>query len=189
PPPTKTNQRHQTQVNVNPDFALPYFLPDVGKSIVVYISHTENPSYFYVSRADAISEMLSEEILSHYKSSRYNLGAFPSVSPGQIFCAKYTEDGSFYRARVLEVVDSKHIKVQYVDFGNKEVIPVDRLRVLISEFRTQPIQAYECCLHGVQPADQMNIFLAHEWSEAAIAKFADLSSSDKELRMTVHEVK
>ncbi|CAB4028867.1 Hypothetical predicted protein [Paramuricea clavata] len=35
----------------------------------------------------------------------------------------------------------------------------------------------------------MNIFLAHEWSEAAIAKFADLSSSDKELRMTVHEVK
>ncbi|CAB4024623.1 RING finger 151-like, partial [Paramuricea clavata] len=30
PPPTKTNQRHQTQVNVNPDFALPYFLPDVG---------------------------------------------------------------------------------------------------------------------------------------------------------------
>ena len=79
------------------------------------------------------------------------------MSPGQIFCAKYTEDGNFYRARVLEVVDSKHIKVQYVDFGNKEVIPVDRLRVLIGEFQTQPIQAYECRLHGVEPADQVGL--------------------------------
>jgi hypothetical protein len=81
------------------------------------------------------------------------------VSPGQIFCAKFTDDGNFYRARVLEVVDHKNIKVHYVDFGNKEVIPVDRLRVLISEFQTQPIQAFECCLEGIDPANQVGVCL------------------------------
>ena len=81
------------------------------------------------------------------------------MSPGQIFCAKFTEDGNFYRARVLEVVDRKHIKVQYIDFGNKEVIPVDRLRVLISEFQTQPIQAFESCLDGIDPANQVGVCL------------------------------
>ena len=77
--------------------------------------------------------------------------------PGQIFCAKFSDDGHFYRARVLEVVDSKHVHVLYVDFGNKEVIAVEQLRVLINEFQTQPVQAYECCLDGVQPTDQVGI--------------------------------
>jgi hypothetical protein len=35
---------------------------------------------------------------------------------------------------------------------------------------------------------EMNISFAQEWGEAAIAKFDDLTS-EKELRMTVHEVK
>ncbi|CAB4006903.1 Hypothetical predicted protein [Paramuricea clavata] len=182
PPPAKNSQQDQTQVNVNPDIALPCFFPEIGQPVIVYISHTENPSCFYVSRADAISEMLSEEILKHYKSTHHNSDAIPSVSPGQIFCAKFTEDDNFYRARVLEVVDHKNIKVQYVDFGNKEVIPVDRLRVLISEFQTQPIQAFECCLDGVDPTNE-----AQEWSKAAVFKFDDLTS-EKELRMTVHDV-
>ena len=81
--------------------------------------------------------------------------AIPSVSPGQFFCAQFTEDGNFYRACVLEVMDSKHVKILYVDFGNKEVIPVTSLRVLISDFRTQPMQAFECCLDGIQPTDQV----------------------------------
>ena len=89
------------------------------------------------------------------QTSTYSSTAIPSVSPGQIFCAKFTDDDNFYRACVLEVIDSKRIRVQYVDFGNKEIIPVDRLRVLISEFQVQAIQAYECCLDGVLPADQV----------------------------------
>ncbi|CAB4010147.1 Hypothetical predicted protein [Paramuricea clavata] len=182
PAPAQNSQQDTIQVNVNPDIALPCFFPEIGQSVIVYISHTENPSCFYVSREDAISEMLSEEILKHYKSTHHNSDAIPSVSPGQIFCAKFTEDGNFYRACVLEVVDHKNIKVQYVDFGNKEVIPVDRLRVLISEFQTQPVQAFECCLDGIDPANQ-----AQEWSKAAVTKFDDLTS-EKELKMTLHEV-
>ena len=48
------------------------------------------------------------------------------------------------------------MKVLYVDFGNKEIIPVTSLRVLISDFRAQPIQAFECCLDGIQPIDQVS---------------------------------
>ena len=55
------------------------------------------------------------------------------------------------------MVDSAHVKVLYIDFGNKEVIPVEKLRVLISDFQKPPIQAFECCLEGVQPLDQVSL--------------------------------
>ena len=48
------------------------------------------------------------------------------------------------------------MKVLYVDFGNKEVIPVTSLRVLVRDFRTQPIQAFECCLDEIQPIDHVS---------------------------------
>ena len=91
------------------------------------------------------------------QTTTHSSASIPSILPGQIFCAKFTEDANFYRACVLEVIDSTQIKVLYVDFGNKEVIHVERLRVLISDFQTQPIQAYECCLDGIQPANQVGL--------------------------------
>ncbi|XP_028405181.1 tudor domain-containing protein 7-like [Dendronephthya gigantea] len=182
-PPVASGSHAGNQIQVNKaDFVIPCYLPDVGASVLVYISHMENLSCFYVSLSDSISEMLSEEIRKHYKTSQYNSDAIPSISQGQIFCAQFTEDKNYYRARVLEVVDSAHVKVLYLDFGNKEIISVEKLRVLISDFQTQPIQAFECCLEGVQPLDQ-----CQEWSEAAIVKFDELTS-EKELRMTVHEI-
>lgn len=51
---------------------------------------------------------------------------------GQLCCAKYTEDGKWYRATVLAVESqtegtrSKLLKIRYVDYGNIEEQPADR---------------------------------------------------------------
>lgn len=83
------------------------------------------------------------------------MDATHSISPGDVYCAQFTEDEKFYRACVLDVVDNENVKVLYVDFGNTEILPVVKLRVLIDQFKVTPIQAYECCLDGVQPHDKV----------------------------------
>lgn len=88
------------------------------------------------------------------QETKYSSDDIPSIKPGQILCAQYTEDQSFYRASVNEIVDSKHVRVLYVDFGNQEVVEVERLRALRKEFQSQPVQAVQCCLHGIEPPNE-----------------------------------
>ena len=42
-------------------------------------------------------------------------------------------------------------QVLYVDYGNKEVVSKDHLRVLDAEFMTDPVYCYRCRLHDVVP--------------------------------------
>ena len=95
------------------------------------------------------------DILFFLQSTKYNADCIPSIAPDQIFCAQFTGDSFYYRARILEVVDSRNVRVLYIDFGNQEVIGVERLRILKKEFHSQPVQAFQCCLDGVQPANEV----------------------------------
>jgi hypothetical protein len=51
---------------------------------------------------------------------------------GQLCCAKYSEDGQWYRATVLAVEPQSMgttktlLKIRYVDYGNIEHQPTDR---------------------------------------------------------------
>lgn len=60
--------------------------------------------------------------------------AIPLQNPprnGEYVAAKFTEDNTFYRARVRAVDrDAKTCEVVYIDYGNSERIPFTRLRVL-----------------------------------------------------------
>jgi len=49
--------------------------------------------------------------------------------------AQFTADDTWYRARVLKVMDNNEYKVQYVDYGNTEVIPGSRIRRLDPELK------------------------------------------------------
>ena len=116
----------------------PYFL---GRCLQIQYSHKNNgDSLFFL------------------QSTKYNADDIPSIAPDQIFCAQFTGDSFYYRARILEVVDSRNVRVLYIDFGNQEVIGVERLRILKKEFYLLPVQAFQCCLDGVQPANEVTWF-------------------------------
>lgn len=44
--------------------------------------------------------------------------------------ARYTIDGVWYRAKILSLPEPRMVTVHYIDFGNSETLPWDRLRVL-----------------------------------------------------------
>ena len=46
-------------------------------------------------------------------------------------------------------------QVEYVDYGNKEVVSKDQLRVLDAEFMLDPVHCYCCRLHDVVPVTRL----------------------------------
>lgn len=68
-------------------------------------------------------------------------------------CAQFTEDDSWYRARITEssTKDTPQAQVIYIDFGNHEPLPVSRLRMLSKEHAELPMMAVLCALDGAVP--------------------------------------
>lgn len=82
-------------------------------------------------------------------------------------CAALFEDGSWYRAKVEAVTSPKEIRVFYIDYGNREVLPLSKLCSLPPSFHGFKPQAHEYYLAFVslpkdveQVADALDAFRA-----------------------------
>lgn len=64
----------------------------------------------------------------------------------EIVKAQFTADDTWYRAKVLQILDNDECKVQYVDYGNSETIPSSRIKRLATELKELPQQATEAVL-------------------------------------------
>lgn len=64
------------------------------------------------------------------------------VKAGQYVAAKFTEDDSFYRARIRHVDrTAKEAEVLYIDYGNSEKIPWSRIQPLAPQFSLEKLKA------------------------------------------------
>uniref|UniRef100_A0A674PA63 Tudor domain containing 15 n=1 Tax=Takifugu rubripes TaxID=31033 RepID=A0A674PA63_TAKRU len=145
-------------------------LPDIevteGFRTSCFMSHIDSLSSFFLQRADdepAILKMVED------LNSDALRGSLRRVSPTSLqtvglYCAAKAEDGDFYRAKVVEVVDEKHIQVFFVDYGSTEVVYRSHILALPREFKMLPCLALKCTLAGVKPK-------AGEWSHRASEYF------------------
>lgn len=80
---------------------------------------------------------------SFHLSPTNNKGLEGPPKVGEYVAAKFTEDDTFYRARVRHVNrEAKEAEVLYIDYGNSEKIPFSRLRPLKqSQFQTTKLKA------------------------------------------------
>ncbi|KAI9597394.1 transcription factor [Syncephalis fuscata] len=88
-----------------------------------------------------------EELMSRLSVHQQKAGipAQPYRPKNNELCsARFTEDNQWYRARVRRHVDGgKSLEVVYIDYGNSEVIPLERVRPLATEFSKLPAQSKE----------------------------------------------
>ncbi|CAK8680022.1 unnamed protein product [Clavelina lepadiformis] len=121
-------------------------------SCKVYISHVENPGDVYCQLAELSNDldtmMLSLE--SYYKEDHkhVDIASTLSLSVGSICVAQYCDD-EWHRASVLDIIDDKKVKVQFVDYGTIEILSVDRIRNSEIRFCVLPLQAIHCHLAHV----------------------------------------
>ena len=88
------------------------------------------------------------------------------VEPGMFCCAQFSEDDSWYRARITESStkdDTSQVEVIYVDFGNHEPLPMSRLCTLRKEHAELPMMAVLCALDGAMPSGgvRMQLLIFH----------------------------
>ena len=80
----------------------------------------------------------------------------------EVCLARYSQDGLFYRVRVLQEEASSHFLVRFVDYGNLTTVHLSDLRHMRQDFSVLPFQAVHCALAGIGPAGG-----AETWSAKA----------------------
>ncbi|KAM6999280.1 tudor and KH domain-containing protein [Passerculus sandwichensis] len=148
----------------SPDFSFP-----ADEHLDVYVSAAESPGHFWIQLLGTRSlqlDKLTAEMGLFYQSSPPVPP--PSLQPGAIVAAPFLDDGEWYRARVLGTLDSGHLELHYVDFGDSGQAPPGALRALRSDFLSLPFQAIECSLAGIVPS-------GGSWPEAALQEFDRLT--------------
>ncbi|XP_056385439.1 tudor domain-containing protein 1 isoform X2 [Hyla sarda] len=141
----------------------------LDKAIPACVLKTISPDLFYVfpkeNRVDVKRlQQVMIEIFNYCSKEMDQHGYRPSV--GDACCAKFTEDGQWYRAVVLEVHDSS-ARIAYADYGNVEVLPFSCLLPMKKSFMELPMQLTKCSLADVFPVTE-------SWSPEATSTLSSI---------------
>ena len=120
-----------------------------GEAYEVCVCHVESFNEFYCQlhqNAARLREVM-QDIDQHCNSP--SARPVSSPSPNTPILARYSGDGSWYRAIVKETPNEKGCRVFFVDYGNSETVPVDGLVEIPPHFLSLESQAIQCALIGV----------------------------------------
>ena len=135
-------------------------VPDAQKQVLnLEIVDIVNGAHFWSQTAgskevEALQQKLHEASLKDVAPALGGAGAKFAPGPGGVCMAKFSQDGAWYRAKVLKRQQGK-VEVFFVDYGNKDVTTDDKLRPLDPTLSTQAVapQAIECRLAHLVVAD------------------------------------
>ncbi|XP_025949640.2 tudor domain-containing protein 6 [Dromaius novaehollandiae] len=137
--------------------------------VLVYVSHVNDPSDFYVqlvsdeSELNSISESLNSE-------TRVQNPCGQLLQAGDLISAVYSEDSLWYRAVVKDKTSEDLISVQYIDYGNTSVINVGQVCRLPEDLSSIPAISIHCLLGGLKCKKPTN------WAEKAMLYFSQRTS-------------
>ena len=139
-PPKSTTAGHQKDT-----LAIPPFSATVGSEMEVFVTFCDFPKVLYCqpSQLDDKFHQLTQQIQDHCNSDSAVVLSIKDVSIGDVILAQYSEDLSWYRARVKETTENS-VMVLFVDFGNCE--ETKTLREISADFCSLPAQAVPCTL-------------------------------------------
>ncbi|XP_016354795.1 tudor domain-containing protein 6-like isoform X2 [Sinocyclocheilus anshuiensis] len=126
-----------------------------GLEAEVFISHCNSPCSFFVQFATDEDDIYSlVEKLNADQSRCANID--PSdIREGDVVCAMFPEDNSWYRAAVRKNLGDT-INVEFVDFGNAATISASKICRLDQSFASFPRYSIHCSVHklNVESGDQ-----------------------------------
>ncbi|KFQ00983.1 Tudor domain-containing protein 1, partial [Leptosomus discolor] len=137
----------------------------IKQTVDVVVCTLYSPGEFYcqISNND---ELVALNLLNK------SLSAYCQKTPPNVFkpesgepcCAFFSGDGNWYRALVQNITSHGSVKVCFVDYGNVEEVPLDKIRQISSSFLELPFQGIKCWLSGIKPGN-------NKWIPEATARF------------------
>ena len=141
---------------------------------LVHVTHVKHPCDFMVQHVadEERIENLMDAINQYYVTSKNMSDVVKSTQVGDLVCAKFSKDQSWYRARIIG--EQQHtsvpggrnqplpkVEVCYIDYGNTEVLPLNKLRKIQPEFADIPELATNCSLVDIVPPGQSDTWPAY----------------------------
>ncbi|NXE07052.1 TDRD1 protein, partial [Lophotis ruficrista] len=126
----------------------------IDETVSVCVTEVLSPNLFYAVPWFFFSvdqEKLQRQLieLEGYCKSCKNQPFKPKL--GEACCARFSGDGHWYRALVLEASQSA-VKVLYADYGNTETLPLSKVLPITDSYLKLPFQTIMCSLAGVGKA-------------------------------------
>ena len=174
----RTEVQGTTEPSADDASILPLSLPFEVQT-PVYLYHGDSPSNFYIQPADTYQlDRLNQLMQKAYTDEEDNHEFHTELKPG-MFCAAFSpEDRSWYRAKIVNIID-ENVIVNYIDFGNNETIP-SGIKPLQKQFLDIPAQAMHCALFNICP-----ITREEGWSKDCIETFMAETGMQRELLVEV----
>ncbi|XP_071965838.1 tudor domain-containing protein 15-like isoform X2 [Antedon mediterranea] len=118
----------------------------VGQQFPVEITNVVSVSKFSCQLKSTSEELntLMDKIHNYYTTNSSTM-SLRQTSKGMICCCQFSEDDGWYRAQVISLSGGE-AEVKYIDYGNTEKLPLNRIKDLQPEFMTLPMQSVDCCL-------------------------------------------
>ncbi|KFV12962.1 Tudor domain-containing protein 1, partial [Pterocles gutturalis] len=135
------------------------------QTVDVLVCVLYSPGEFYCqisNNSELVALNLLNKSLSEY-CQKTPPNAFKPKN-GEPCCAFFSDDGNWYRALVQDVTSHGTVKVCFVDYGNVEEVPLDKIRHISSSFLKLPFQGIKCWLSGIKPGNS-------QWIPEATARF------------------
>lgn len=115
----------------------------IGSKHSAMVSYVDSCVKFYIQLSDKIAELnaVMEAVRVHCEA-----GESPGeLAVGASCCARFPDDGKWYRARVRGV-RGPLVLVAYVDYGNEQEVAAADLRAITPELVRLPAAAVKCAL-------------------------------------------
>ncbi|KAL1123078.1 hypothetical protein AAG570_002166 [Ranatra chinensis] len=87
----------------------------------------------------------------------------------QSCCVKFSDDQKWYRGIVVQELPECKLLIQYVDYGNVEIIPADQVHQLKEEWSSVEVQAMLINLNGIKVSCVDRIQVAKMMSECLLS--------------------
>ncbi|KAJ8352610.1 hypothetical protein SKAU_G00240860 [Synaphobranchus kaupii] len=134
------------------------------------VCHINTPSDFYIQLVDNMEYLLLNAKLQEFYSQE-GLGGLEVFCPTlEQACAALFEDQVWYRAQIIGFPGNRLVEVRYVDFGNKNNLPLGDIRKLKDEFFALPAMAIQCRLADLEPVSS-----TESWSAECKERFRNLA--------------
>ncbi|RXM99731.1 Tudor domain-containing protein 6 [Acipenser ruthenus] len=141
------------------------------------VEFVTDPSEFWIRTQDyAIKfDQMMGGIREFYTKATQLEGIVKTLKTG-LYCIAKAKDGLYYRA-VIRKLHGHLIEVDFVDYGNTEIVDRYDLKILPSKFQELPSLAVKCRLSDIQP-------IGGKWSKNAVTHFIKIVA-DKVLMIQV----
>ncbi|KAK7150955.1 hypothetical protein R3I93_012023 [Phoxinus phoxinus] len=167
--------------------ALPVKLIKPGLEAEVFISHCNSPGSFFVQFAANEDDIYSlVEKLNADQSRCTNIDS-SEIREGNMVCAMFPDDNSWYRAAVRKNIDDK-IDVEFVDFGNTAEISASKICRLDQSFASFPRYSIHCSVHKLN-VDSIDQEIAPNFKQVIDQNIEKVMCTFVKMSGTVWEVK